>query len=91
MKILPEFFKSVLWSSDFSKVDPEKEKKMIIVQAVNYGDLDHWRWISDTYGAGAVREILSSIPATEIRDRVRRLAGVLFRVDHWNYAPLGTH
>src|SRR3989338_1014168 len=47
---LPLFFKSILWSSNFKNIDPEKAKRTIIIQAINYGDLRHWRWILARYG-----------------------------------------
>jgi hypothetical protein len=34
---LPQTFRPLLWSYDFSRIDPLKHKKTIIVQALNYG------------------------------------------------------
>jgi hypothetical protein len=88
---LPEFFRPLLWSYNFDRLDPAANRKVIIVQAINYGTLWHWRWLAQRYGTDAVRETLSSIPVTEIRPRARRLAALLFDVDRFNYAPRGTH
>jgi hypothetical protein len=44
--ILPETFRPLLWSYDFARIDPLKHKKTIIIQALNYGTLAHWRWLS---------------------------------------------
>jgi hypothetical protein len=88
---VPELFRPILWSYDFDRLHPEKDQRTLIVQAINYGTLDHWRWIAQRYGIDAVREILSSVPATELRPRVRRLTELLFDIDHFNYAPRGTH
>lgn len=86
---LPSFFGPILWSYEISKIDIKKDKKTIVVQAINYGDLRHWRWIARQYGAGEVRRILSEVPVTELRPRVRRLAALIFGITHWNDAPRG--
>jgi hypothetical protein len=88
---IPETLRPLLWSYDFAKIDPEKHQKTIIVQAINYGTLTDWHWLRARYGRVAVRDVLSSISATEIRPRARRLAGLVFDVDRFNYAPRGTH
>jgi hypothetical protein len=38
---LPKMFRPLLWSHDFPRIDPEKHRKTIIVQAVNYDTLEH--------------------------------------------------
>jgi hypothetical protein len=88
---LPESLRPLLWSYDFTKIDPVKHRKTIIVQAINYGTLMDWRWLCSRYGRATVRDVLSSISATEIRPHARRLAGLLFGVDRFHYAPRGTH
>ncbi|MBU1179193.1 hypothetical protein KKB69_02580 [Patescibacteria group bacterium] len=90
-KKIPNYFNSILWSYDPKKIDSEKHKKTIIINAINYGDLRHWRWIKNTYGTETIREILSKIPATEIKSRTRRLASIIFSIKNYNYAPRGTY
>jgi hypothetical protein len=70
---LPPLVRQLLWY-DFSHIGAEKHRKTIIVQALNYGTLEHWRWIKKHYGSTTIREALSSIPASEIRPRAQRLA-----------------
>ncbi len=89
-KKLPSFFKPILWSYDFSSVTSEKYKKTIILNAINYGDLKHWRWISRHYGKNAVKETLEQIPATAIRTRARKLSSVVFSIKNLNYASRGS-
>lgn len=84
---LPEYFKPVLWSYDFKTISPEKHKRTIIINAVNYGDLRHWRWLVNFYGKKEIGDILKTIPATEIRPRVRNLAAIIFSVNNFNYEP----
>lgn len=86
---LPEFFRPLLWSYDFSKIDPDRDKKLIVVNAVNYGDLIHWRWLINFYGKENVKKILSEIPVTELRPQVRSLISLMFGVEKFSYAPRG--
>lgn len=88
---LPDYFKPILWSYNLKEVDSEKDKKTIIVNAINYGDLRHWRWLKENYGQEIVREILSTVPVTEIKLRTRRLASLIFSVTNFNYAHRSAH
>jgi hypothetical protein len=87
---LPQYFKHLMWSYDFSAIDLQKNKKAIVVNTINYGDLRHWRWIVWFYGKEGIRNVLSQIPATEIRSRARRLVSIVFNIDKFNYAPRGS-
>lgn len=86
---LPEFFKPLLWSYDFSKIDPKKDKKVIIINSINFGDMKHWKWLIEVYGKDNIRNLLEEIPVSEIRPHVRRLASLIFSVGQFNYAPRG--
>jgi hypothetical protein len=88
---LPETFRPILWSYDFERLDPVKNQKTIIIQAINYGTLAHWRWLTQHYGREGVRQVLSLMPATEIKPRARHLAALMFGVDQFNHAPRGSH
>jgi hypothetical protein len=88
---LPSFFKTILWSYDFRALDPEKDKRAIIVQSINYGDLMHWRWLVRYYGRAAIREALEILPASEFRPAALRLAAIMFSVTRLNHASRGTH
>ncbi len=89
--ILPETFRTLLWSYDFLRIDPLRHKKTIIVQTLNYGTLSHWRWLIEGYGREGVQDVVARIPATELRPHSLRLASLLLGVDRFNYAPRGTH
>jgi hypothetical protein len=78
---LPETFRPLLWSYDFSHIDPLIHKKTIIVQALNYGTLAHWRWLVQSYGREGVRDVLTHVPASEIKPRSLRLASLVFGVE----------
>jgi len=88
-KKLPEFFKPLLWSYNFSKINIERDKEIIIVNTLNYGDLKHWRWLIGHYGRDAMREVIRKIPVTEFRPQVRPLISLVFGVAIFNYAPRG--
>ena len=75
---LPVFFRQILWSYDLTSLDPEKNKKIIILQAINYGDLKHWRWLIARYGVKAIQQTLSQVPGFAIRRRVFKLASIIF-------------
>ncbi|MBU1177314.1 MAG: hypothetical protein ABIG88_00970 [Patescibacteria group bacterium] len=83
---LPLFFKPILWSYDFNSIDVEEDKRVIIINAINYGDLKHWRWIVKNYGKKNVKEMLMKIPFTEIRARVAPLVSIIFSINKFNHA-----
>jgi hypothetical protein len=89
--ILPSFFKHILWSYDFSALHLDKDKKTIIIQSINYGDLMHWRWLVRHYGEVAIREVLETIPVSEFRPGALRLATIMFSVTYLNHAHRGAH
>ena len=70
---LPESFRPFFWSYDFEKLDPDDNKKTIIIQVINYGDMKQWAWLSRYYGLDMIKEILSSLPINEIKPRTREL------------------
>jgi len=86
VKEIPDFFKPVLWSYDFSQLDYRRDKKTIIVQTLNYGRWPHWQWIAKSYGVSTVRRILKETPVSEFRPPALRLAKILFGVSVMPYA-----
>lgn len=90
---LPEMFRPLLWSYKFEAIDPDEHYKEIIVNAINYGDLKHWRWLVCYYGRERLREVLTTVPVSEFRPRVVKLVSLLFRIgkNEFNYARRGTH
>ena len=89
---LPQYFKPILWEYDFSAMNLEESKKLLISKAINYGDLRHWRWIVKQYGAEDVRRTLMSLATTSIRPPARALAEIVFSLPHINEPTLrGAH
>ena len=75
---LPQSFKPYFWSYDFSKIDPEKNKKTVVSQVANYGTISDWKWLVGYYGWDAVRDIFLGLRSGEIKKRTLKLASVLF-------------
>jgi hypothetical protein len=87
---LPDFFKPLFWSTNFNALDLDLNKKIIILTTVNYGDLNHWRWVKNYYGKDQLRNVLKQAPATEFKPRAGKLAEILFNFK-LNYAPRGVN
>jgi len=83
---LPESFRHILWSYRFSEVHPEDDKERIIVNTINYGSWEHWRWIVSYYGISEVKRIIENMPASEFRPRALRLINLLFKIKKMKYA-----
>lgn len=88
-KTLPVFFKPILWSYNFESLGVVKNKKTIILNAINYGDLKHWRWLVSNYGKNGIKRVLEQIPSTAIRPRARRLASIIFSIKKFNDVSRG--
>lgn len=86
---LPDFFRPLMWSYDFNSLDLGKNKKTIILNTINYGDLTHWRWITNYYGRKEVKKVLQNVPAQALRSRARKLASLIFSLQNLNYVPRG--
>ncbi len=89
-RTIPLSLKPLFWSNNFSTLDPEKDRKTIVIQTINYGSLEDWKWLIEKYGRREVRSILIKIPVTEIRERAKRLAAIIFSISEFNYAPRGS-
>ena len=74
---LPEFFKPLFWSYKFSLLDPYRHKRVIVVNVLNYGDLNQWQWLIKTYGKSELKNFIESLPASEFRKPVRKLLFLL--------------
>ena len=88
---LPEFFKPILWSLKWDALDIEKDKEDIIVAAVNEGNLEHWRWIIQTYGKADIRRVLEHRLETEFHRESRNLAKIIFSIPKFRHARERVH
>ncbi|MEK7090017.1 MAG: hypothetical protein AAB930_00315 [Patescibacteria group bacterium] len=88
---LPKEFGKILWSYNLSRVNPDRDKKVIITNTINYGNLGEWRWIIRRYGKNQIRRILRNSPISEIRPHIRKLVSIIFNIDEFNHAPRGAY
>lgn len=83
---LPDMFRPLLWSFKWEDMDPIEDKEDIVVNTVNDGTLEHWRWLIDTYGKKEVKRVLEGRLASEIYPESRNLARVIFGIGHLRHA-----
>ncbi|PJB09292.1 hypothetical protein CO121_00770 [bacterium (Candidatus Gribaldobacteria) CG_4_9_14_3_um_filter_36_15] len=83
---LPLFFKPLFWSYKFSSIDPQRDKKRIIINTINYGNWKHWCWITKFYGKGKVKKIIEETPRTEFRAPALKLISLLLGIKKLKYA-----
>lgn len=83
---LPLFFESLFWSYKFSSIEPERDKKRIIINTVNYGRWKHWFWLFNHYGEKEVKRIIEEIPKTEFREPALKLISLLLGIKKLKYA-----
>ncbi len=85
----PLFFKPILWSYNFSKIDVKEDIERIIVNTINYGNWRHWQWIINYYGEEKIKEIIKNIPKSEFREGAFRLISLLLDIKKLKYASRG--
>ena len=90
-KKLPSFLRPLLWSFRWDDIDIEKDKEDIIVNTINEGTLDQWRWIIKVYGREAIRRILETRMETEFHPESRNLAKAMFLLSHFRHARRSSH
>jgi len=88
---IPSFVRPLLWSYDVARMDAERDRAVIIVGIVNYGDLIHWQWMIRRYGKAGVREALMRLPAGALRAPAERLARIVFGMENFSYASRSAH
>lgn len=80
MQKLPLVLKPYFWSYDFSKLDIESDRRLIIFNIMNYGDLKDWQWLVKKYGKEEIKRVVLKIPASEFRPEVLKLIYLLFSI-----------
>ncbi len=59
----PKDLQAILWSSDVSKLNIEKNKGYIIHQVLMHGDLGELRWLFQTYSKKTIIKVFLIHPA----------------------------
>jgi hypothetical protein len=60
--MLPAIIKPFLWSYDFEALDPEKHKRMIVGQLLNFGTKEATDWLFSYYGKKTIADVAANIP-----------------------------
>lgn len=79
--MLPKQFQRFLWSQDVAQMDPTVHRKTIVMAAINYGDLEDWRWLLRHYGRDGLARTFHDIPHTALRAPAAKLAQLLFGIE----------
>jgi len=58
--VLPEKLKGTLWSYDISKIDIERDKKIIIENVLNHGTDDEILWVLRVYSKEDIVSVLKN-------------------------------
>ena len=83
---LPRFFKPLFWWLRVDKLDTQTANQEIITQVINYGNLNHWRWLREHCGTERLRKLVADIPVSAFRPAALRLALLLFKINKLKYA-----
>lgn len=60
--MLPVILKPFFWSYDFASLNPEKHKKLIVGQVLNFGTKEATDWLFSHYSKKTVADTASTIP-----------------------------
>ena len=58
MSGIPAFLQSSLWSYDFKKMDPKRDRRTVITQVLNYGTTDQVKWLLRTYSDQEIKTVV---------------------------------
>jgi hypothetical protein len=75
---LPEYFKSILWSSDFKKVSLKEDKETILFQALEKGRMEHLKYLCQKLGPRAIYAFAKKNAAKFSRKSILPFAKVMF-------------
>lgn len=60
--MLPDFLRPFFWSYNFSELETEKHKKLIIGQILNYGTKQACDWLFSQYPKKEIARVAEQIP-----------------------------
>jgi hypothetical protein len=83
---IPESFKPILWGLDWDRLDATADREDIVVNAINEGTLDQWRWIRATYGDAKIRSIIKHRLSSEFHPESMNLARIVFGIKPLTHA-----
>lgn len=76
--IINNLSKHLFWDVDASRLDAERNKKLVIRRVLAYGTLSDWELIHDRYGIDAIAKIAQSIKDLDFKSAsfVSMLSGI---------------
>lgn len=57
---LPNHLQHVLWSYDFRKINPRRDKHLLITQVLNHGVWRDVRWLFQNYREHTIKKVVST-------------------------------
>jgi len=88
---IPKSLRPLTWGLKWDSLNLEEDKEDIIVNVVNEGTLDQWKWLIGTYGKDTIHAVLERRLASEFHPESRNLAKVLFSLNSFHYARGGVN
>ncbi len=55
---VPGRFRSLFWDTTLENIDIKKHARYIIEKVLDFGDLDAFKWLTDVYPGGRIKESL---------------------------------
>lgn len=90
-KKLPVDLRPLFWSYDFDAMDTEKNKRIIIINVINYGTWLQWKWLANIYGKEELRNIIQTIVTTELRPGAAKLLSLLLSLESAPHVLRGSY
>ena len=70
--LIPDHVLKLFWDADKSGIDIQKHSRYIICRVLDFGDTPDVRWLFDTYGEEAIRQVVAAGPPLHPKS-----------LDHW--------
>ena len=58
--MIPEYIQPFLWSYDIAKMDIQRNRKIIILNILNLGDVKAVKWLFKMYKKEEIKEVIES-------------------------------
>ena len=75
---LPGYFKSILWFADFNAISLEKDRDVVLFQALEMGRMEHLNYLARKLGPAAIRNFARKNAKRFSRKSIVPFADVLF-------------
>ena len=69
---IPDNVLKLFWDADTSGIDGRRHARYIICRVLDFGDTPEVRWLFDTYGEEAIKQVVAASPSLHPKS-----------LDHW--------